>query len=344
MEDLGARLEEVEEGIRTVADFGDPAAEHRALRRGCGLVDFGWWESVVVAGEDSRRFLNGYVTCEVAALEPGRGAYGFFTDAKGRVLADAAVAAADGDFRLLVPAGRGELLLAHLRRFVLADRVTLERADTDLVALLGPRAAEVLGTAGLPAPEALWAWAEVEGEPFRVQRIGHRGVDGYCLVGAPGRGGQWAGRLVDAGAVPAGWTALETVRVEAGEPRWRAEFDDANLPQESGLADAVSYTKGCYLGQEVVARLHYRGRAQRGLVGLEIEADGVPEHGDGLLLAGEEVGRLGSAVASLHWPGRTLGLAIVHRKAAEPGNELHIASGGAAMVRRLPWSFEGGTS
>jgi folate-binding protein YgfZ len=339
----GAPLAAVAGGIRTVVDFGDPAAEHRALVGGCGLVDLGWLEGARVSGADRRRFLNGYLTCEVATLEPGQGSYGFLTDAKGRVLADATVAATGEELLLLLPPNRCEAVLAHLHRFVIADRVELEpNAEKDLLGVVGPRAAATLGAAGLPAPEADWSCGELEEQAVRVQRLGHRGSPAYALVVDADQAGEWAQRLIEAGAVPAGWTALETLRVEAGTPRFGADFGTENLPQETGLGDAVSYTKGCYLGQEVVARLHYRGRPQRGLAGLEIDAGRPPEPGAALRLEGQEVGTLGSAVASLRWPDRILGLAVVHRKAGEPGTELEISTGGAATVCPLPWSFVGG--
>ena len=339
----GAALTAVADGIRTVADFGDPAAEHRALVAGCGLVDLGSLEGVRVSGADRRRFLNGYLTSEVAALEPGQGCYGFLTDAKGRVLADAIVAATEEDYRLLLPPNRREAVLAHLRRFVLADRVELEPATgEDLLGLVGPRAAAALRAAELPAPQADWSCAVFEEQAIRVQRLGHRGSPAYAVVVEASQATEWAERLIEAGAVPAGWTALEALRVEAGRPRFGADFGDGNLPQETGLEDAVSYTKGCYLGQEVVARLHYRGRPQRGLAGLAIDTGRPPEPGAALRLKEQEVGTLGSAVASLRWPGRILGLAVVHRKAAEPGTKLEISTGGGATVCPLPWTFEGG--
>lgn len=342
-ETRGATLAAVADGIRTVVDFGDPAEEHRSLVEACGLVDLGWLEGAKVSGADRRRFLNGYLTCEVASLEPGQGSYGFLTEAKGRVLADAVVAATGEELRLLLPPNRRETVIAHLRRFVLADRVGLEpTAREEVLGVVGPRAAATLGAAGLPAPEADWSCAELEERAVRVQRLGHRGLPAYALVVDTGRATEWAQRLIEADAVPAGWTALETLRVEAGKPRFGADFGTENLPQETGLEDAVSYTKGCYLGQEVVARLHYRGRPQRGLAGLEIDASRPPEPGAELRLEGQEVGTLGSAVASLRWPGRILGLAVVHRKAGEPGTELEISTGGGATVRPLPWTFDGG--
>lgn len=342
LEERSGSVEEVSAGFRTALDFGDPVREHRALSEDCGLVALGSLESLGLEGEDRRRFLNGYVTCEVATLEPGQGAYGFFTDGKGRVLADVVVAAGSEAFELRVPRGRGEPLLEHLRRFVLADRVELGSVDRELLGVVGPRAAKVLRSAGLPAPDAPWACLAVEEEELVVQRLAHRGALAYAVAVPPGRGGEWAARLVDAGAVPAGWRAAEVLRLEAGEPRYGAEFDGRNLPQESGLEDAVSYTKGCYLGQEVVARLHYRGKPQRGLAGLEIEAARPPETGADLVAGGDGVGRLGSAARSFRWPQRILGLAVVHRKAAEPGTKLEISSGGSAVVRPLPWTFDGG--
>jgi folate-binding protein YgfZ len=142
--------------------------------------------------------------------------------------------------------------------------------------------------------------------------------------------------LLERGAVPVGTTALEALRVEAGLPRFGPDFGPDNFPQETGIEEAVSYTKGCYLGQEVVARIHYRGGVQRRLVGLRFAGSEPPSRGAKLLYEGREAGTVGTA---LHSPAlaAAIGLAIVHNRAAEPGTRLQMEGGESAEVSALPF-------
>jgi folate-binding protein YgfZ len=129
--------------------------------------------------------------------------------------------------------------------------------------------------------------------------------------------------------------ALEVVRTEAGLPRFGQDFGPQNFPQETAATEAVSFTKGCYLGQEVVARIHYRGGVQKTLCGLVFDGPAVPEPGTALLFEGREAGIVGTAVHSLALA-RPIGLAILHRRAAAPGSRLELGGGGSAAVRALP--------
>ncbi len=314
-------------------DYRDAAAEHEALRHSCGLVDLSWRDRLRLEGPDRQRFLHGYTTCEVRALQPGAGVFGFFTDPQGRILADAVIAALEERLLVLLPAGCGEPILRHLERFVLADRVEIATAP-ELVplALVGPRAAGVLGAAAGPAPDGEWAVTglRLAGGEVHVQRLRPLGEETLLLWTPQGGAGAAAEALVAAGARPVGMEALEVLRVESGVPRFGVEYDGRHFPQETGLEDGVSYTKGCYLGQEVVARIHYRGHVNRLLCRLVLEPP-IPAVGEPLSLAGEEVGRVGAVVSSPQ-RGCTIGLAILHRKAAAPGTRLETAGGATAVV------------
>jgi len=140
--------------------------------------------------------------------------------------------------------------------------------------------------------------------------------------------------LEEPGVKPAGFEALEILRTEAGIPCFGMDFGPENFPQETGAEEAVSYTKGCYLGQEVVARIHYRGGVQKGLRGLLLDAP-APAPGTPLLHDGREAGKTGTVVESIAL-GCPAGLAILHRRAAEPGTRLEVQGGGTAEVRELP--------
>ena len=313
------------------------AGEYRALREGCGLARprTGRLE---ILGVDRHRFLNAYVTCDVKALQPGEGAYGFLTNPQGRILSDLVVTAHEDRLWLQLPEGQEEPVAAHLRKYVLADRVEIRALeDMQPVTLIGPGAAAALGGAELP-PEGDWRHlrSKVQGTEVALQRSGRLGAEAYTLWVSASIADLLVERLLEEpGVTPAGSEALEVLRVEAGIPRFGKDFGPENFPQETGAEEAISYTKGCYLGQEVVARIHYRGGVQKTLRGLVFDAP-VPASGAALLHDGREAGKVGSVVDSIAL-GRPIGLAILHRRAAAPGTRLEIEGSGGAEVRELPF-------
>jgi folate-binding protein YgfZ len=261
---------------------------------------------IVVTGEDRARFLNGYLTCDVKSLDPGQGAYGFLTSAQGRVLADLVVLALPDRIVLEAPAGRGDSVVEHLSRYVIADRVAFEPRPTERGwTAIGRTAAAELFPALIEAP--LWSVAT---SPLRLRR-GRMGGDAWTAWGSEGGTATLSDDEVDA------------VRIVAGIGRFGVDFDETHFPQETGAeSEAVSYSKGCYLGQEIVARIHYRGQAQRGLRRLRLDGDAL---GKSLRLAGQEVGRVTSAAGDL-------GLSVLHRKAHAPGTRLEFEGGVAEVL------------
>jgi folate-binding protein YgfZ len=310
------------------------AEEHRALREGCGLADRSWMGRLEILGADRHRFLNAYVTCDVKSLAPGEGAYGFVTTHQGRILSDLVVTALEDRLWLLLPPGQDEAVARHLRKYILADRVeVLPLEDMRPVTLIGPRAAEALGDAG-PPPPGDWRHvrARVHGTEVELQRSGRLGAEAYTLWVSASIAGPLIEGLLEGPAVrPVGVEALEVLRAEAGIPSFGKDFGPENFPQETGAEEAVSYTKGCYLGQEVVARIHYRGGVQKTLRGLVFEGP-APAPGTPLLHDGRAAGVATTVVESVAL-GRPIGLAILHRRAAEPGIRLEVQGGGVAEVR-----------
>jgi folate-binding protein YgfZ len=204
---------------------------------------------------------------------------------------------------------------------------------------VGGEATWLLAGAGLPTlaedlfgrlPEGPGAEVagELAGAAARVVRRRDRTVPVAAVHAAAAVESQVAEALREAGAKPVSEEAFEALRVAAGVPRYGADFDDRHFPQETGMDDGMSYTKGCYLGQEVVARIHYRGHVNHQLRALVFDGE-APEPGTELSLEGEAVGRLGSVANTA---GGTLGLAILHRKAAEPGTRVVGAGGQTARV------------
>ena len=326
-----------------VAHYGDSGSELRGLREGCGVADRRWRKAFWVRGEDRVRFLNAYLTCDVADLTVGCGVVGFFTSAQGRILADAVVTCSDGGLRVEVPASRVEPLIEHLTRFVLADRVELTvEQDRATLLLAGPGIDSLLEASGVELPTAAWSWLEatVDGCALEIRREGWTdSFSSYSILAPAGDGPAVLDALLERGAIPVGFDALETLRIEAGVPRYGAEFDDRRFPQEVGFEDAVSYTKGCYLGQEVVARIHYRGHINHHLRALVGKSTSVPPPGAAIELDGEPVGEVGSAVFSSRLEA-VIGLAVLHRKAIEQGTQVVVAGTGAMRVETPGFAIE----
>jgi aminomethyltransferase len=294
--------------------------QYQALKHGCALIDRSAQGRLELTGADRHRFLNAYVTCDVKGLAPGASCYGFFTSAQGRILADAVVFALAGRLWVEVPAGHEEALLRHLQKYILSDRVEVRvLAGRAPFALVGPASGAVEVEADLPVSRA---------HPF--------GVPGLTLWVPAAEAPQIKSRLLEDGrVVEAGLEALEVVRTEAGVPWFGRDFGPENFPQETGREDAVSYTKGCYLGQEVVARIHYRGGVQKILRRLAFQPGQAPESGTTLLHEDRAAGVLGTVVDSPAY-GHPIGLAILHQRAAEAGTRLRFAGGEAVVLASPP--------
>jgi tRNA-modifying protein YgfZ len=306
-------------------------AQYRQLREECGLLDRSERGKLIVSGSEVAEYLQGQLTNDVEALASGEGLYAALLDRKGHMQADMRVLrTAEDEFWIDTEAEALEPARRHLEMYkigrdaAVAD-VTAERA---IVSLIGPRSVEIAGTAALP--EHASAAARIEG----VECLAVGGADGIDLIARAEDAAALREALVAAGAPEIGAEAAEVARIEAGVPRFGAEMSAETMPAEAGVVErAVSFTKGCYIGQEPVARLHYKGRPNRRLRGLALSAPA--EAGAALRLGEKEVGRIGSAAVSpAHGP---IALAIVRRE-AEPGAELAVGEDGVtARVIDLPF-------
>jgi folate-binding protein YgfZ len=309
-------------------------AEARAIVEGAGLVDRSERGKLALTGADAKEFLAGQVTNDIVGLQPGDGCYAALLTPKGRMLGDLRVL--DTGDELLLDCDRGALqsIFDVIRRATIGFAVELDKRTLQrgLLSLVGPRAREVAGTPGLPAVEHAHAVATVGGAQVRVIAT-DVGVDVLCLAEDTGA---VRDALLSAGAEPVSEEAAEVLRVERGRPRWGAELDETVIPQEAGLNDrAVSFTKGCYVGQETVARLHWKGKPNRHLRGLRLSAPAPV--GATLRLGEREVGRLTSVAES---PAHGLvALALVRREAAV-GDVLQVGDGDVtATVADLPFGL-----
>ena len=305
-------------------------AQYRQLREECGTLDRSARGKLLVTGAEGAEYLQGQLTNDVEALADGEGLYAALLDRKGHMQADMRVVRlGEGEIWIdIEPEGfaatRRHLEMYKIGRDVEIEDVSEERA---IVSLIGPRSAELAGT-----PLAEHAAAQVSVEGIECLAIGTAfGID---LIAAAADRERLIAALAAAGAPPVAAEAVEILRIETGTPRFGAEMDAATMPAEAGIVErAVSFTKGCYIGQETVARLHYKGKPNRHLRGLRLSAPADP--GATLSLGEKEVGRLGGiCVSPVHGP---IALAIVRRE-AEPGAELRVGEDGVtARVVDLPF-------
>jgi folate-binding protein YgfZ len=306
-------------------------AQYRQLREECGLLDRSQRGKLLVSGPDAAEYLQGQLTNDVEALAVGEGQYATLLDRKGHMQADMRVLRPAAEEIWIdtepeaIAAARRHLEMYSIGREVKVTDVGEERA---ILSLIGPRSVEIAGTAVLP--ENFCETAGVAG--VECLAVGARlGVDLIC---AGGEARRLHDALLGGGAVEVAAGAVEILRIESGTPRFGAEMGTETMPAEAGIVEAaVSFTKGCYIGQETVARLHYKGRPNRHLRGLRLSAPAQP--GAALRLGEKEVGRLGGAAVSPALG--PIGLAILRRE-AEPGAELAVGEDGVtARVVDLPF-------
>ena len=312
----------------------DLAGEYRALTSGCGLVDRSERGKLALTGSERKSFLAGQVTNDIEGLTAGGGCYAAFLTHKGKMLGDLRVlAVGDPVSELLLDTERATLqaLFDMIRRFKIGYDVELHKRtiQSGLLSLIGPRARAIAGADDLPGDEHAHRAAEIAGRPVRLIAT-DAGVDVLCDAEDTAA---VRAALEQAGAMPVSEVATEIVRIERGRPRYGIDLDDATIPQEAGLNErAVSFTKGCYVGQETVARLFYRGKPNRHLRGLRL-SEPVPA-GTRLTLGERVVGQISSSIVSPAYG--PIGLALVRREAAI-GETVDIEGGTTAEVVELPF-------
>jgi folate-binding protein YgfZ len=312
--------------------------DYRELREGCGLLDRSERGKLALTGTDAVEFLNGQITNELSDLAPGEGRYAAFLTHKGKMLGDLRVLAlprpgAGGELELALDTERAALqaLFDMIRRFKVGYRVELHKRTLEhgLLSLIGPAAAKLAGADPGPQEHANER-VEIDG----IEALAIRTDLGIDLLCAAEDTAALTSALSARGAQPVGEAAVECLRIEHGRPRYGIDLDESVIPQEAGLNDrAVSFTKGCYVGQETVARLFYRGKPNRHLRGLALTAPAPP--GTELLLGERVVGSLSSVADSPRLG--SVALALVRRE-AEPGSIVALGeSGVTGRVVELPF-------
>lgn len=296
--------------------------DYRLLTTGAALCEPPRASRLELKGPDRERFFGGMVTAAVEGLAAGRGAFGFITDVRGRILASATVLTLEDRLWLEIPKGRGRTIIEHLEKYIVTDQVEiLPLGDMASVRVAGPKAADVLAELGAGAANELaepWTHAQVEILDYqaRLVREGNSAVPAFSLWQSSAIAPLLAEDLAEAGISQAGSDATEALRIEHGHPLWGIDYDDANLPQETGIEDAVDYEKGCYLGQEIVARLHYRGQPARRMCRLVFEPGHMPAAGAEIRFDGRAAGTITSVCRSPR-DKTGIGLALLPRRAVE---------------------------
>ena len=328
LQQRGATLVEVA-GVSTAARFGDPAAEYTALRTRAGVVDWPWWSRLHMTGTDRASFLQGMLSNEVTKLAAGKGCPALLLSEQGKTVADVIVLAGNDE---IVLAGNTASLVAGsaaLERFIVADDVEIVADDeaAHVFAVLGPEAAQVVERMGVQPPLAPYdhVHADLAGADVHLARMPAPGAGGFVLhVPVAAAATVWAA-LVDAGAAAVGYEAFEVLRIESGVPWHGRDVTADTLALEAPYEAAISFRKGCYLGQEVMERVTARGHVNRKLVGLALSGDVVPPSGARVFAGDRDVGWVTSAAWSWRL-GHGVALAYVRREQLEPGTTLIVGA------------------
>jgi folate-binding protein YgfZ len=333
-------------------DTQDYVAEYNALKTSAGVLNLSSRSRLVLTGADRVRFLHGQVTNDIKRLRVGEGCYAALTTAKGKMESDLYIYCLQDELLLDFEPGLTEKVTARLEKYIVADDVQVVDVSPHyrLLSVQGPKAADVLRGAALgpdfPAkPLNFVKIAATEGEIYVMNqsRTGAVGFDIFAPVAEITLGRKLLLATEAAGGNACGIAALETARIEAGIPRFGVDMDETSFPQECGIEErAVSYTKGCYIGQEVLNRIHTMGHVNRTLCGLRLadELKALPAKGDRLFSAEKEVGHVTSAVTSPSSQ-KNLALALLRNEVSRAGTKLKVKTGAGESSATVTEGFFG---
>jgi folate-binding protein YgfZ len=351
-EGLGARFTDVN-GKEAVSDYGDWRGEHEHLLQQAGVLDLSFRSRICLAGADRVRFLHGQVTNDIKTLQPGTGCYAALVTAKGKMQSDLNVYCLAQELLLDFEPGLTSDVCARLEKYIVADDVQLVdvAAQYELISIQGPQSIKVAAQLELfpQLPTTAFTFCALSdptlGDLYLMNqpRLGTAGFDVYVPAGVmEAVTAKAIAAAKNLGGGPCGWQALEAGRIEAGIPRFGLDMNETNLPQECGIEGrALSYNKGCYIGQEVLNRIHTMGHVNRQLCGLKIAAGlkTLPQKGDKLFFQGRETGFLTSVLVSRRL-GTTIALGCLRRETSKVGTELVLRTAdqeSTARVVELPF-------
>ena len=322
-------------------DYGNVRAEFHALVSGSGVYDLSSRAKISLTGGDRTRWLNGMVSNNIRDLEPGRGVYAFLLNPQGHILGD--LYAYNRGESLLVDTDQSQVekILAVFDKYIIMDDVEVANVSEQLgtVGIAGPQSRETLRAAGFEVPEL----KPLQFVEMRWQQTGVTVVRGdnpqvasFELWLAPGETGRVSEALMKAGAKPVGNAALGLLRIAAGIPTYGVDIRERDLPQETEQDRALNFSKGCYVGQEIVERIRSRGQVRRKFTGFEIDGQ-LPAAGSKIQVDGKDVGEITSAASVPVAHGeRRVALGYIRREVATPGKQID-AGGTPATVANLPF-------
>jgi folate-binding protein YgfZ len=324
------------------AVHGDIRTEFQALVSESGVYDLSSRSNLSLTGGDRVRWLNGMVTNNIRDLEAGRGVYAFLLNPQGHILGDLNAYNLGESLLVNTDQSQVETILAVFDKYIIMDDVEVTNVSKQLsaVGLAGPKSRATLQAAGFEVPELMaLQFVEITWQQTAVTVV--RGdnpqVESLELLLPPGDTERVSEALVKAGAKPVGTAALELLRIAAGIPRYGVDIRERDLPQETEQNRALNFSKGCYVGQEIVERIRSRGQVRRKFTGFNIDGQ-LPAAGSKIQVDGKDFGEVTSA-ASLPVAGgeRRVALGYIRREVAMPGKQVE-AGGSAATVANLPFA------
>jgi glycine cleavage system T protein len=342
---LGATMKE-QDGWLVPASYGDDLFEYAAVReKGAGLIDLSPRARFHISGSEAERFLNGLITNDVKTLAENQWMPAAFPNVQGRLLASVRVGRLKDGLLIDTEAVTGQKVFQTIQRFTLAGdfHVTELTEQTALLSIQGKQAVEivnsVLSESATQIPEAGLVQHKWQQHELTVWRAGHTADDGFDLVARTDDAQALWEALIGKGARPIGYGAFDILRIEASVPLYGVDVDETTVVPEA-LEDAVSYTKGCYIGQEIIARIKYRGHVAKKLIGVDFDRPVEVEQQAKLKSVDDkEIGRLTSTAFSPHL-GRTIALGYVKHDYAAPGIDVKVSSSAGdlpARVAELPF-------
>jgi folate-binding protein YgfZ len=346
-------------GATTAANFGDPQAEWAEMHTGCGVYDLGFRAKISLTGADRVRWLNGMVTNNVRDLAVGRGVYAFLLNPQGHILGDvyaynlaqSGVSGSGVCSSIIVDTDRSQVekILATFDHYIIMDDVELTDLTEKMTALgvAGPKARAALQASGVQFPEleplqfhTVQCNCECACPTCTIVRRDDPLIESYEIWLAPEHVKALWDELLKAGARPVGAEGLELQRIVAGIPRYGVDIRERDLPQETEQERALNFSKGCYIGQEIVERIRSRGAVHRKFTGFVTEKPVAIAAGAKIIAGEKEVGEITSAASfSLPEGERTIALGYIRREAGVPGREVVIGTM-KANVAQLPIDLE----
>ncbi|OHB69139.1 MAG: glycine cleavage system protein T [Planctomycetes bacterium RBG_16_43_13] len=334
----------IHNGWELPEQFADPAEEYNAVRKNVGMTDLSYRARLQITGRDRVSFIHGMVTNDVKRLKVGEGCYAAFITWQGRMISDVKIYIMKDSILLDLPYETKKTVIQTLSKLIVMDDVVIKDAsgETSLIAVHGPLARKMLNKL---LPEELPDLKEYHhtkynfsGREIIIARTLYTREDGYEIFASTDTAIKlWR----EMGAKPVGLSTLNILRIENGVPLWGVDMDESNIPTEAGIEErAISYSKGCYIGQEIIQRIKTYGDVARRLVGLTMEGDLMPNSGDKICsMEGGEVGRVTSAVRS-PLLGVPIALGYVRREYKQVDTKLVIRCGDMhlpAVVTKLPF-------